>query len=179
MEATDLFTREVSASSYYAPNNESPEKAFGLSGTSFRQEDAANQWTTAVPSYVDGAFSGNYSCCHTIVDGNHIAGEWLQVRSLQPRIVAAFSIRANHLNPARAPAEVVLAGSNSGLEWTLLHSETCLDWAPGQERVFQITQPRPHQPLRYLRLIVPRNGGDGWLTIDKLRFFSDLPTVAI
>ena len=177
MEATDLVTRTVSASSYYAPNNESPEKAFGLSKTSSRQEDATNQWTTAMPSYVDeGVFSGNYSCCHTIVDGNHIAGEWLQGRSLQPHIVSAFCIQANYLNPARAPAEVVLAGSNNGSEWTLLHSETCIR----QERVFQpeITQPRPLHPLRYLRLIVPRNAGDGWLTIDKLRFFSDFPIVS-
>ena len=168
-EQKDLFTREISASSYYAPNNECPEKAFGLSETSFKQEDATNQWTTAMPSYVDGAFAGNYSCCHTIVDGKNVAGEWLQVKYLNQIIISGFSIQANCLNPSRAPAEVILAGSNDGCEWTMLHSETSIgEWTPKQARIFQVNQSRP---LRYFRLIVPRNSGDGWVTIDKLRFF--------
>lgn len=170
-ESIDLFTREISASSYYALNNESPEKAFGLSETSFRQEDATNQWTTAWPSYVDGAFSGNYICCHTIVDGKDVAGEWLQVQSRNTRIISGLSIQANCLNPARAPTEFVLAGSNDGSEWTMLHSETGIgEWTPKQERVFRVDQSRP---LRYFRLIVLRNAGDGWVTIDKLRFLSE------
>ena len=173
-EYHDLFTREVSASSYYAPNNETPEKAFGLLETSSSPHDAKNQWTTALPSYnKDGMFSGNYTCCTTMVDGQPIAGEWLQVEARRPQVISAFRILANHLNPDRAPRSLVLAGSNDGTVWTAMHTETQLDpWAPKESRVFHLVK-QQQLPFHCFRLIVTRNSGtDGWVTIDKLHFYS-------
>ena len=102
------------------------------------------------------------------MDGKHVEGEWLQVKYLNQHTISSFSIQANCLNPGRAPAEVVLAGSNNWSEWTLLHSETNIcEWIPRQACIFQVAQ---SCPLCYFCLIVHRNSGDCWVTTDKLLF---------
>ena len=79
-------TLHITSSSYYSPNLEAPFRA--VFGPESSATEAANQWTTGTPSYdVNGQFTGTYSCCSTMVDGEAVTGEWIQVESSAPHIV--------------------------------------------------------------------------------------------
>ncbi len=163
-------TIQVSASSYYSPNLEAPFRA--IFGPESSATEAANQWTTSTQSYLNGQFTGTYTCLRTVVSNEPVLGEWLQVQSSVPHVMKQFSIMSNFLNPMRAPKAFVLAGSNDGMEWTFLHRESGIEsWSPKQTRSFQIGNPLP---FTHFRLIVSStSGSEGWLTIDKLHFYGD------
>ncbi len=167
-------TITVSASSYYSANLEAPFRAVFGPESSENEAANSNQWTTGTPSYSPegGHFIGTYACCGTVVDDQSVHGEWLQVQSSRPRVVTALSIMCNHLNPLRAPAAFVLAGSSDGVQWTSLCSEEAVgEWAPKQIKTFHV---RRSLQVTHLRLIVCRTAGsEGWLTIDKVKFHED------
>ena len=169
-------TYTASASSYYSPNSETPYKAFSTLETSATAGSDTNQWTTGTSSYETGGFTGTYSCCRTLVDGMPVAGEWLQMQCTQKHVVGSFSIMANYWNPTRAPRSLVLAGSDDGVVWTVLHSEHDIDqWASKQVKVFDVSIKKA---VHFHRLIVTSvHGTQSWLTIDKLRFYENYVSI--
>ena len=170
VKTDETFT--ASASSYFAQNQETACKAFSLPETSDTQGSDTNQWTTGTPSYENGVYSGTYSCCQTIVDGEPVSGEWLQLHCSRAHSAESFTLTANCWNPSRAPKSFVLAGSD-GKTWTKLHSEENLaEWASKETRKFTISQ---KQAVKIFRLIVksvhePR---ESWLTIDKFKLYGN------
>jgi hypothetical protein len=162
----------ASASSFYAPNKEMPFKAFSASETSAIPGSDTNQWTTGTASYETGDFTGTYSCCSTSVNGKVVEGEWLQLQCSKPHVLKSFSITANYWNPVRAPKSFVLAGSEYGDVWTVLHAEQELGlWSSMQTRHFAVSS---DYAARYFRLITTAvHGTQSWLTIDKLALFGD------
>jgi len=176
----DLFTDgdetfTASASSYYSPNAEKPYKAFSDLESSSEPCTDTNQWTTCYPLYstTTGEYEGTYSCCNTSVYGTNIAGEWLQLHSTKKRAVKSFSVTANYGNPSRAPRSFILVCSDDGVTWTLLHAEHAISgWESKQSRMFRVLEEPPQDSYHYFRLIVPSTcGTEGWLTIDKLKFY--------
>jgi hypothetical protein len=166
---SDGDTLTASASSYFLPNMEAPFRA--LFGPESSEHATANQWTTANQTYSDqGRYAGTYSCCSTLVDGEAVAGEWLQAQYGAPRTFRGFSIMSNYLNSGRAPRDFVLAGSDDGKTWTALHREEGMAlWGRKAKREFLIKNPLP---LTYYRLIVQSTvDNEGFLTVDKLLFF--------
>jgi hypothetical protein len=162
----------ASASSFYAPNKETAYKAFSASGTSAIAGTDTNQWTTGTASYETGDFTGTYSCCSTPVDGKAVEGEWLQLQCSNTHVVKSFSITANYWNPVRAPKSFVLAGSEDGVIWVVLHAEQEVgEWSSKQTRHFTVSS---DYAARYFRLITTAvHGTQSWLTIDKLRLYED------
>ena len=166
----------ASASSYYAPNAEAPYKAFSAYETSPVPGTDTNQWTTEVPSYKGGIYSGTYNCCSTTVDGIVVRGEWLQLQCSNSHRVVSFSIMANCWNAIRAPRSFILAASDDGKSWTSLHIEEEIGvWESKEERVFVLPASTCKKDARVFRLIVTSNHGpDEWLTIDKLNLYEDV-----
>ena len=164
-------TFSASASSFYSPNKETPYKAFSTLETSATTGADTNQWTSGAPSYETGSFTGTYSCCHTVVDGNTVSGEWLQLQCTEKHMVDSFSIMANFWNPYRAPRSFVFAGSDDGVTWSALHTEHGIDrWTSKQIRTFSVSVKRA---VHFYRLIVTSvHGTQSWLTIDKLRLYT-------
>ena len=169
-QGSEVFV--ASASSFYAPNREMPFKAFSSSETSAIPGSDTNQWTTGIASYETGNFTGTYSCCCTSVDGIVVEGEWLQLQCSKPHVLNSFSITANYWNPVRAPKSFVLAGSEDGVIWAVLHAEQEVgEWSSKQTRHFTVSS---DYAARYFRLITTAvHGTQSWLTIDKLRLYED------
>ena len=176
IQADETFT--ASASSYYLPNTEAPYKAFSTLETSATAGSDTNQWTTGTASYETGEFNGTYSCCYTKVDGSTVAGEWLQLECTKKHVVESFSIMANFWNPVRAPRSLVLAGSDDGVVWVVLHAGNDIDmWTSKQIRTFNVST---RQAVYFFRLIVTSvHGTQSWLTIDKLRFYESPASIVI
>ena len=167
------------ASSYYSPSNEAAWRAFSGASTSNVGGTNVNAWTASqgfYPSSGGGAYIGTAS---TIVDGNAIKGEWLQLQSTARHTLGSFSIMTCHLNPTRAPKSFVLAGSNDGAIWVSLHAVSDLaTWTANLQRTFPVPV---LQAFSFFRLITTNTtgatAGEAYLTIDKLTLYDAQVTV--
>jgi hypothetical protein len=82
-------------------------------------------WASAFSLYsaTTGAYTGSVS---TTVSGTSYSGEWLQIQLPNAIQLASFNIlpRQDGGNYLDTPATFVLAGSNDGVIWTLVHTGT-------------------------------------------------------
>lgn len=79
-------------------------------------------------------------------------GEWLAVSLPEQRTVTHYVLRASG-DPASAPAEFRLEGSNDGASWTALDTRSGLTWAPFEEKTFEVISP---QQFGQYRLVMSR-----------------------
>ena len=166
---TETFT--ASASSFYAPTNEASWRAFSGASTSGVAGTNVNAWTANTGFYSGSGGGGYTSTTSTVVDGQAILGEWLQLQSTVQHTLGSFSIMACYGNPTRAPKSFVLAGSNEGSVWVSLQTVADLTaWTANLQRTFTVPAA---QAFSFFRLIVTNTTGrsETYLTIDKLTLY--------
>ena len=160
---SETFT--VSSSSNYP--TEQPWKAF----SNIPSTSNVDQWSTSVNSYSGGGNGAYAGAFNTLVDGNLILGEWLQLQSTTQRTLGLFSITASNLNPQRSVKSFVLAGSNDGSVWSSLQAVSDLTtWTANLERSFTVPVA---QAFTYFRLIVTNITATSaeYLSIDEFKLF--------
>ena len=130
-----------------------------------------DQWSTSVNSYSGGGNGAYAGAFNTLVDGNLILGEWLQLQSTTQRTLGLFSITASNLNPQRSVKSFVLAGSNDGSVWSSLQAVSDLTmWTANLERSFTVPVA---QAFTYFRLIVTNITATSaeYVSIDEFKLF--------
>jgi hypothetical protein len=164
------FTGSYTAncSSYYsASGTEYPWKCFDKTNND-------TWWTTSGGSYssTTGAYTGAVS---TTISGSAYSGEWIQIQIPFGILVTSYTIyRANDW-PNRYPNTFRLAGSNDGITWTLVDTQTA------QASVISKTFTPSAQTTAYsyYRLCVNQiNTGDSYLSIGELILNGASPSLA-
>ena len=77
---------------------------------------AADKWETTAGSYTGGSFSYAGTASTTIQTIGSVGGDWLQIQSSVPLVLASYSIGANDLI-GRSPKTYYIVGSNDGSTW--------------------------------------------------------------
>jgi hypothetical protein len=79
-------------------------------------------WTSSAQSYnAIGAYTGSFT---TIVSGISYSGEWLQIQLQNSIILNNYKINTLNNDYTRGPKIFYIAGSNDGITWTLIDSQT-------------------------------------------------------
>ncbi len=138
-------TYSFAASSQYSTSIELPSYAFDLSDSTF--------WTTTGRySGSTGAYTGSTS---TTVSGTAYTGEYIQIKI--PTACTASYIVINDSGGRNCTSEVI-AASNDGTTWTLLHSDTAVPTGLGGERYIAVNPGATFSYYRYIiRTINPAN----------------------
>jgi len=150
----------VSASSWYNNNNQT--KGFNAFADSITNTANGAMWHCAWSLYSGTVYTGGVS---TTVSGTSYSGEWLQLQTPKPVQLSSFSICPRpdaSLYLIRCPSNFVIAGSNDGSTWYLLHKATGVkDWSSA-DKYFICNGPNVANKYNYFRLItMTLNGGSG------------------
>jgi hypothetical protein len=134
----------ASASSNYIGNLSTiSSNAFNFTG---------NIWHSAL-TYSSGAYTGAVT---TTVSGTSYSGEWLQLQAPNALQLSSFSIYPRQDGNGfalRSPKNFVMAGSNNGSTWDLLHTATGVnDWTSA-EKYFVCNGSNVANKYTYFRLI--------------------------
>jgi len=165
----------ASASSYY-DNNNLPCYAFG---NNILNASNYGMWHSATAAYTNGAYTGGYT---TTVSGTSYSGEWLQLQAPNPLQLASFGIyprQDSSLFQRRSPRNFVIAGSNNGSTWDLLHTATGIsDWTAA-EKYFVCNGTSVANKYSYFRLIVravgnPTPGTGDFVNIVNLNLYTPI-----
>jgi len=165
----------ASASSYY-DNNNLPCYAFG---NNIWNASNYGMWHSATGAYNNGAYTGGYT---TTVSGTSYSGEWLQLQAPNPLQLASFGIyprQDSSLFQRRSPRNFVIAGSNNGSTWDLLHTATGIsDWTAA-EKYFVCNGTSVANKYSYFRLITmavgnPNPGTGDYVNIVNLNLYTPI-----
>ena len=131
------------SSNYIATVSTISSNAFNFTG---------NMWHSAI-TYSSGAYTGAVT---TTVSGTSYSGEWLQLQAPNALQLSSFSIyprQDSSLWSLRSPKNFVMAGSNDGSTWNLLHTATGVnDWTTA-EKYFVCNGSNVADKYSYFRLI--------------------------
>jgi hypothetical protein len=153
-----------SASSIYSPN-ETHYNAFNQDNSTV---SSTNFWTTSQDSYssTNGSYLGTVS---TIISGVSVLGEWLQIQLPIPIILNNYNIYTWPNVFTRAPKEFRIAGSNDGLTWTLVDSQTNITGYTTSGKSFTISSNT--KAYTYYRLVILSNNNSIYITIAEWELF--------
>jgi hypothetical protein len=162
----------ASASSIF-DTNRLPSYAFG---NNIWNASNYGMWHNATASYTSGAYTANTYT--TTVSGTSYAGEWLQLQAPNALQLTSFSIyprQDSSLWSSRSPKNFVIAGSNDGTTWSLLHTATGVnDWSSA-DKYFVCNGPNVANKYNYFRLIVTAvNGGGSYINITNLNLYTPI-----
>jgi hypothetical protein len=165
----------ASASSTYNSQN-LPSYAFG---DNIKNTSNILMWHSATAAYSNGAYTGSYT---TTVSGTSYSGEWLQLQAPNPVQLTSFSICPrpdNSLFQRRSPRNFVMAGSNNGSTWNLLHTATGIsDWTAA-DKYFVCNGSNVANKYSYFRLVVmavgnPNPGTGDYANIQNLNLYTSI-----
>jgi hypothetical protein len=154
----------------------------------FLNNNTAGNWCSGTGTNADyygagGVYSGPVT--PTTVSGVSYSGDWLQIQLPTAIALKSFSLRGRQegLQTYRAPRQFVLAGSNNGSTWTLLHREASVtDWGAG-DKVFY-TNVNNTSTFSYFRIIAQAVGNmytttnqiyQGFFEIGRFKLNPSLP----
>jgi hypothetical protein len=165
----------ASASSIW-DNNGLPSYAFG---DNIWNASNYGMWHSGPSSYSNGAYTGGYT---TTVSGTSYSGEWLQLQAPNALQLVSFGIyprQDSSLFQRRSPRNFVMAGSNNGSTWDLLHTATGIsDWTAA-EKYFVCNGSNVANKYSYFRLIVmavgnPNPGTGDFVNITNLNLYTPI-----
>ena len=153
-----------SASSVYSPI-ETHYNAFNQDNSTVANN---NFWTTSQDSYssTNGSYLGTVS---TIISGVSVLGEWLQIQLPIPIILNNYNIYTWPNVFTRGPKEFRIAGSNDGLTWTLVDSQTNITGYTTSGKSFTISSNT--KAYTYYRLVILSNNNFNVVTIAEWELF--------
>ena len=167
----------ASASSFYNNNFQAiPSCAFG---DNIKNASNVLMWHSATAAYTNGAYTGGYT---TTVSGTSYSGEWLQLQTPNALQLVSFSICPRpdqSLFQRRSPRNFVMAGSNDGSTWNLLHTATGIsDWTAA-DKYFVCNGPNVANKYSYFRLVVmavgnPNPGTGDYANIQNLNLYTPI-----
>ena len=132
------------------------------------------QWHSGI-NYNSGPYTGAVT---TTVSGTSYAGDWLQLQTPNPLVLRSFSIyprQASSLFSTNSPRNFVMAGSNDGSTWHLLHTATGVsDWT-ASDKYFVCNGTSVVNKYTYFRLVVMSvlSGGNS-LQIQNLNLYTPM-----
>lgn len=151
---------------------------------SLKNTSNVTYWHTAMVNsagtYTNGAYTGNTYT--TIVSGTSYAGEWLQLQAPNALQLTSFGIyprQDQSLFQRRSPRNFVMAGSNDGSTWYLLHTATGIsDWT-ASEKYFVCNGTSVGNKYSYFRLVVtsvgnPNPGTGDFVNIQNLNLYTPI-----
>jgi len=113
------------------------------------------------------AFDGVIGASGTNWLGQNSGIDWLQLDTSNPGgyLLSSYKITVNtQPEPARAPKNWTMQGSNDGSTWTTLDTQTNqISWGSGEARTFTIGSPGTTY-YRYFRVNITANNGDATYT---------------
>ena len=137
-------------------------------------------WTSnnAYYSTTDGSCTA--SCPFiTVVDGVSYRGEWIQLQTGVGRQLVSYSIQAHPSSPTQAPTKFIIAGSNDGVTWTTLDSQSGIVWAASQIITFTPT-PSLYRQFTYFRMIELSSGGNAMASLAEWALYAGAaPTTCV
>ena len=166
----------ASASSYISNFQAIPSCAFG---DNIKNASNVLMWHSATAAYTNGAYTGGYT---TTVSGTSYSGEWLQLQTPNALQLVSFSICPRpdqSLFQRRSPRNFVMAGSNDGSTWNLLHTATGIsDWTAA-DKYFVCNGPNVANKYSYFRLVVmavgnPNPGTGDYANIQNLNLYTPI-----
>ena len=153
-------------------NNSLPSYAFG---NNIWNTSNYGMWHNATTAYTSGAYTANTYT--TTVSGTSYAGEWLQLQAPNALQLTSFSIyprQDSSLWGSRSPKNFVIAGSNDGTTWSLLHTATGIsDWSSA-DKYFVCNGPNVANKYNYFRLIVTAVNGGSYINITNLNLYTPI-----
>jgi hypothetical protein len=177
LPGTSVVSGSYTASaSSFLDNNSLPCYAFG---NNIWNASNYGMWHSATAAYSNGAYTGGYT---TTVSGTSYSGEWLQLQAPNPVQLTSFSICPRpdgSLFQRRSPRNFVMAGSNDGSTWYLLHTATGIsDWTAA-DKYFVCNGPNVSNKYTYFRLVVmavgnPNPGTGDYVNIQNLNLYTPI-----
>jgi hypothetical protein len=167
----------ASASSFISNYQAIPSLAFN---DNIKNTSNILMWHSATAAYTNGAYNTNTYT--TTVSGTSYAGEWLQLQAPNPLQLSSFSIyprQDQSLFQRRSPRNFVMAGSNNGSTWDLLHTATGIsDWTAA-DKYFVCNGSNVANKYSYFRLIVmavgnPNPGTGDYVNIQNLNLYTPI-----
>jgi hypothetical protein len=163
----------ASASTIYENNNVSiPSNAFN---DSIKNTSIISMWHSGL-NYSSGSYTGAVS---TTVSGTSYSGDWFQLQTPRPLSLYSFSIyprQDSGLFNSRSPKNFVIAGSNDGSTWSLLHTATGVnDWWSGGNKYFVCNGGgNLASKYSYFRFITTAVNGGNSVNIQNLNLYTPI-----
>lgn len=142
---------------------------------SLKNTSIGRMWHSAI-NYSSGPYTGAVT---TTVSGTSYAGDWLQLQTPNPLVLRSFSIyprQDGDLWAIRSPKNFIMAGSNDGSTWYLLHTATGVsDWSSADKYFVCNGGSNVASKYTYFRLVVTSllSGGDS-LQIQNLNLYTPM-----
>ena len=161
----------TASASTNSPDFISPSYAFN---DSLKNTSTYRYWHSGF-NYSSGPYTGGVT---TTVSGTSYAGDYLQLQTPNPLVLRSFSIYPRQdadLWASRSPKNFVMAGSNDGSTWYLLHTATGVnDWSSA-DKYFVCNGTSVASKYTYFRLVVTSvlTGGNS-LQIQNLNLYTPM-----
>jgi len=161
----------TASASTNSPDFISPSYAFN---DSLKNTSTYRYWHSG-ENYSSGTYTGAVT---TTVSGTSYAGDYLQLQTPNPLVLRSFSIYPRQdadLWASRSPKNFVMAGSNDGSTWYLLHTATGVnDWSSA-DKYFVCNGTSVASKYTYFRLVVTSvlTGGNS-LQIQNLNLYTPM-----
>ena len=121
---------------------------------------------------------------NAVVDASHSAGwltantttGWIQVQLIAPAVITGYAVMGWSVDtfPGRCPRDWTLQGSNNGVDWTVLDTQTNqTTWTLWTRNTYALTGVTT--AYSYYKLVVTANNGDSYLGLSQFRLLSATP----
>jgi hypothetical protein len=159
---------------YSGSGTEQPWRCFDKNNNGTWWTTSGAPYSTSTGLYTAGVYS-------TTISGSAYAGEWIQIKLPVSITLLSYTIynagSGSGFN-SRAPVDFKIAGSNDGITWTLVDTQTAItSWLSSTTNLtFTPSNPGTYS---YYRLCVNKRGtGDGYLSIGELVLNGTVPSLA-
>jgi len=131
-------------------------------------------WTSSTQSYnASGAYTGSFT---TIVSGISYSGEWLQIQLPTSIILNNYKINTLNSDYTRGPKIFYIGGSNDGITWTLIDSQTNITGYNANIKTFVLSTNQ--NAYLYYRMIINsiNSTAVNYCSIDEWELYGYEPT---
>jgi hypothetical protein len=160
----------------YITSSSSTSNAISYDARHAFQNDSS-LWESATSRY--SLTTGNYTGgITTTVGSTNYSGEWLQIQLPNQISLKSFSLRAQHSQTC--PRRFVIAGSNDGSTWDLVHLERGVTWDTTSDKYF-VNNSNNFNTYSYYRIIILEisNSYTSTLGAVQIRRFKLNPTLPL
>jgi len=169
IQSGNTFTQTLTGPPFTGSYTANCSSFYGISEEPWRAFDkilTGHGWTASgTPYNPDGTYK-NSGTASTTISSSVYVGEWIQIKFPFTVLLTSYTIYTVVGDITRAPNTFKLAGSNDGITWTLVDTQSGITWGSPYNTTFtpstQITL------YSYYRLCVNKNNGSGFLSITEL-----------